>query len=97
MASLAESCCRCVWLVHEQLTPAHWEAMKGMEAARKIRMQAQSATTAPSTTTSQSLSEQLASLQEGLGEAGPEDDGSAARIAASIAARAEELERAAGN
>ena len=68
-----------------------------MEAARKMRMPAQSAATAPSSAAAQSLSEQLANLQDNLGEAGPEDDGSAARIAALIAARAEAQERAAGN
>jgi hypothetical protein len=75
--------------------------MKGMEAARKMRMPAQPDTTgpAPPNAAAQSLAEQLASLQESLGCAagGPEDDGSAARIAASIAARAEELERQGGN
>ncbi len=89
-------CSRCV-AVRVQLTPAHWEAMKGMEAARKMRLPAQTAESPPSDAAAQSLSEQLAHLQDSLGAAGPEDDGSAARIAASIAARAEELERAASN
>lgn len=70
--------------------------MKGMEAARKMRMPEETATTAPSGAAAQSLSQQLANLQDSLSE-GPEDDGSAARIAASIAARAEEQERAASN
>ena len=88
-------CSLCAALACLQLTPAHWEAMKGMEAARKMRMPAQPAAEAPSQAAAQSLTEQLASLQNSL--SGPEDDGSAARIAASIAARAEELERQASN
>jgi hypothetical protein len=95
----------CVCGMGVQLTPAHWEAMKGMEAARKLRMPAGPAGAAAAArlgdpsggaAAALSLSEQLANLQGGIGD-GPEDDGSAARMAASIAAMAEEQDRTAGS
>ena len=70
--------------------------MKGMEAARKLRMPAAGTPGAvdPSAAAAQSLSEQLANLQQSMGASDIPDDGSAARMAASIAAQAEAAEAA---
>jgi hypothetical protein len=70
--------------------------MKGMEAARKLRIPAGApgATAEPPAAAAQSLAEQLSNLQSGMGASDIPDDGSAERMAASIAAQAAAAEAA---